>query len=90
MIVEFTRQALLSLTRRKLRTILTTFGIFVGIVTIVTMVALAAGVQREVTRNVEELGLDSIQVYPRVQETGLPRGPFLAPRHQISINPATN
>lgn len=82
MIVEFTRQALLSLTRRKLRTILTTFGIFVGIVTIVTMVALAAGVQREVTRNVEELGLDSIQVYPRVQETGLPRGPFLAPRQK--------
>jgi ABC-type lipoprotein release transport system permease subunit len=80
MIAELVRQAVRNLTRRKLRSVLTTFGIFVGIVTIVTMVALAAGVQREVGRNVEELGLDLVRVTPRTQDTGLPRSLFSAPR----------
>jgi ABC-type lipoprotein release transport system permease subunit len=87
MIGELVRQAVRNLMRRKLRTVLTTFGIFVGIVTIVTMVALAAGVQREIGRNVEELGLDLVRVTPRTQETGLPRGVFQAPR-QRPITPA--
>ncbi|MFN8532733.1 MAG: ABC transporter permease [Dehalococcoidia bacterium] len=80
MIGELSRQAMRNLSRRFLRTTLTTFGIFVGIVTIVTMVALAAGVQREVQRNVEDLGLDIVRVTPRTQDTGLPRGIFQAPR----------
>ena len=44
------------------------------------MVALAAGVQREVGPNVEQLGLDVVRVTPRTQDTGLPRGLFNAPR----------
>lgn len=87
MIGELVRQAFRNLTRRKLRTALTTFGIFVGIVTIVTMVALAAGVQREIERNIAELGLDLVRVTPRTQETGLPRGLFQAPR-TTPITPA--
>ncbi|GIW05835.1 MAG: permease [Dehalococcoidia bacterium] len=87
MIGELVRQAVRNLTRRTLRTVLTTFGIFVGIVTIVTMVALAAGVQREIGRNVAELGLDIVRVTPRTQETGLPRNVFQAPR-TTPITPA--
>src|SRR5439155_23533605 len=61
--------ALTNLGRRKLRTALTTLGIFVGILTIVTMVALATGVQEELTRQISGLGLETIRVTPSTSES---------------------
>lgn len=60
-----------NLGRRKLRTFLTSLGIFVGIVTIVTMVALADGVQEELTRQLEGLGLETIRVSPRTNDSAV-------------------
>ena len=58
-----------NLGRRKVRTFLTTFGIFVGIVTIVSMVSIAAGVQREIERTLGGLGLETVYVYPAANQT---------------------
>ncbi len=57
--------ALSNLTRRKVRSFLTIFGIFVGIVTVVTMTSLGVGVQRELERNIRAIGLETIFAFPR-------------------------
>jgi hypothetical protein len=47
---DVVKTALGNLTRHKARTALTTIGVIVGILTIVTMVSLGHGVQREMHR----------------------------------------
>jgi putative ABC transport system permease protein len=59
-----------NLGRRKIRTILTSAGVVVGILTIVTMVSLGVGVQQEIQRQFAVLGLENVFVRPRVAESG--------------------
>src|SRR3954462_7077986 len=61
------RTALQSLGRRKVRTVLTSIGVFVGILTIVTMVSLGVGIQKQVTDTIKQLGLETIFVSPEVR-----------------------
>ncbi|RRR68395.1 MAG: ABC transporter permease [Candidatus Viridilinea halotolerans] len=56
--------ALENLGRRKVRTVLTSTGVIVGILTIVTMVSLGVGVQREVRSQFAALGLENVFVRP--------------------------
>lgn len=56
--------ALENLGRRKVRTALTSTGVIVGILTIVTMVSLGVGVQREVRAQFAALGLENVFVRP--------------------------
>jgi ABC-type antimicrobial peptide transport system permease subunit len=65
---DITRTALSNLGRRKVRTVLTSTGVIVGILTIVTMVSLGVGVQREITRQFSVLGLENVFVRPRLAE----------------------
>ncbi len=58
--------ALSNLTRRKVRSFLTIFGIFVGIVTVVTMTSLGVGVQAELERNIRAVGLETVFASPQV------------------------
>jgi len=53
-----------NLGRRKVRTVLTSVGVIVGIMTIVTMVSLANGVRLQVKKQFEEIGLDRVTVRP--------------------------
>lgn len=64
---DILRTALENLGRRKVRTILTSTGVIVGILTIVTMVSLGVGVQREVRAQFAALGLENVFVNPGVQ-----------------------
>ncbi|EFO81225.1 hypothetical protein OSCT_0886 [Oscillochloris trichoides DG-6] len=57
--------ALENLGRRKVRTILTSTGVIVGILTIVTMVSLGVGVQSEVRAQFAALGLENLYVSPK-------------------------
>jgi ABC-type antimicrobial peptide transport system permease subunit len=57
--------ALSNLGRRKVRTALTSVGVIVGILTIVTMVSLGVGVQREISAQFAALGLENVFVQPR-------------------------
>ncbi|MEJ2209852.1 MAG: ABC transporter permease [Anaerolineae bacterium] len=61
--------ALHNLTRHKARTALTTVGVIVGILTIVTMVSLGNGVQSEMRRAFEGVGLETVRLYPDTEET---------------------
>lgn len=56
--------ALENLGRRKVRTVLTSTGVIVGILTIVTMVSLGVGVQTEVRAQFAALGLENVFVNP--------------------------
>ena len=62
------KTALSNLTRHKARTALTTVGVVVGILTIVTMVSLGVGVQREMTAAYRSIGLEALTLYPVTEE----------------------
>jgi ABC-type antimicrobial peptide transport system permease subunit len=66
-----------NLGRRKVRTALTSVGVVVGILTVVTMVSLVNGVQHQVNAQFEKIGLDRVLVKPKTSdsESGL-GGPF--------------
>jgi putative ABC transport system permease protein len=59
-----------NLTRHKARTALTTVGVVVGILTIVTMVSLGIGVQKEMRNAFGSVGLESLRLFPVTKEAG--------------------
>jgi putative ABC transport system permease protein len=76
-----------NLGRRKVRTVLTSIGVFVGIITIVTMVSLGIGIQKQVTDTIRELGLETIFVTPNIESQ--PSGafnPFARQRPEKPLN----
>ena len=60
-----TAMAWSNLGRRKVRTFLTSVGVIVGILTVVTMVSLVNGVQIQVKNQFEKIGLDRVVVRPQ-------------------------
>ena len=81
------KTALSNLTRHKVRTALTTVGVVVGILTIVTMVSLGIGVQREMLNSFSSIGLETLTLYPVTEESsGL--DPFGASRRSKLLSPA--
>jgi putative ABC transport system permease protein len=76
-----------NLGRRKVRTVLTSIGVFVGIITIVTMVSLGIGIQKQVTDTIKELGLETVFVTPNLESQ--PSGafnPFARQRPERPLN----
>ncbi len=65
------RTGLSNLGRRKVRTILTSIGVWVGILTIVTMVSSGIALQRQVTATIQQLGLETVFVQPEVARDAL-------------------
>jgi putative ABC transport system permease protein len=65
---DLTSTALSNLGRRKVRTVLTSIGVVVGILTIVTMVSLGIGVRREINKQFDAIGLERVFVQPREGE----------------------
>ena len=57
-----------NLGRHKVRTVLSSVGVMVGIVTIVTMVSLGIGVRKEMLSSFDTLGLETLRVYPVTEE----------------------
>lgn len=78
--------AVRNLSRRPVRNVLTAGGVLIGIVTLVAMVSFGVGVQREVQRNFETVGLENIIVQPRYAD---PDGfdPFAEPEPETPITP---
>ncbi len=64
------RSAFSNLSRHKVRTALTTIGVVVGILTIVTMVSLGYGVQQEMRNAFGSVGLETVRLYPVTEEAG--------------------
>ncbi len=81
------RTALENLGRRKVRTALTSTGVIVGIVTIVTMVSLGVGVQEEIRRQFAALGLENVFVRPGAQRDADFFTQFGTPQRSNPITP---
>ncbi|HYF62289.1 MAG TPA: ABC transporter permease [Herpetosiphonaceae bacterium] len=80
------RTSLSNLTRRKVRTSLTALGVTVGIFTIVVMLSLGVGVQNEIQKQFDAIGLENIIVEPEnVERTGATR--YLRPQREVPITP---
>ncbi len=79
--------AFFNLGRRAVRSGLTVFGVFVGIITIVTMLSVAVGVELQVQQNVEAVGLQTVFVSPPAAQPD-PLDPFADPRPTTPITPA--
>jgi ABC-type antimicrobial peptide transport system permease subunit len=80
------KTALSNLTRHKARTLLTTVGVIVGILTIVTMVSLGIGVQSEMKDAFDTVGLESLRLYPVTEEVG-GFDPFGQPQRIKTLTP---
>ncbi len=65
---DLSRTALSNLGRRKVRTVLTSIGVIVGILTIVTMVSLGIGVRLEINKQFKAIGLERVFIRPQQGE----------------------
>ncbi len=61
---EAFRMALLSMNAHRLRTVLTMLGIVIGVASVVCVVALGAGSQQKVLANINNLGTNTLEVFP--------------------------
>jgi ABC-type lipoprotein release transport system permease subunit len=83
---DLAKTALTNLGRRKVRTGLSAVGVTVGILTIVTMVSLGIGVQREVVQSFKSIGLETIDVRPVTEEQTV-FNQFAEPKRIVLITP---
>lgn len=83
---DIVRQALSNLRRRPVRNVLTAGGVLIGIVTLVAMVSFGVGVQREVQRNFESIGLENLFVRPIFDDPD-DFDPFAAPAPRAPLTP---
>ncbi|TEU19756.1 MAG: ABC transporter permease [Anaerolineales bacterium] len=65
------KTALSNLGRHTVRTALSSVGVMVGILTMVTMLSLGVGVQREMISNFQSLGLETLTLRPQYEERSL-------------------
>lgn len=73
---DLLRTAFSNLRRRPVRNILTSAGVVIGIITLVAMVSVGVGVQAEVNRNFEALGLENVFISPTFPEEDDAFDPF--------------
>ena len=84
---DLMRTAFDNLKRRPVRNILTAAGVLIGIVTLVAMVSFGVGVQNEVNRNFETLGLENVFVSPTFPEDEDAFDPFGIPQPEQPLTP---
>ncbi|NTU84691.1 MAG: ABC transporter permease [Chloroflexales bacterium] len=84
---DLLRTALENLGRRKVRTVLTSTGVIVGILTIVTMVSLGVGVQNEIRAQFAALGLENVFVRPGERQGDDFFNQFGTPQRSSPITP---
>ena len=73
---DLLRTAFGNLRRRPVRNILTSAGVVIGIITLVAMVSIGVGVQAEVNRNFQALGLENVFISPTFPEEDEAFDPF--------------
>ena len=81
--------ALGNLRRRPVRNILTSAGVVIGIITLVAMVSFGVGVQAEVNRNFQALGLENVFVSPTFPEEETNFDPFGFSEPSVPLTPET-
>lgn len=84
---DLLRTAFSNLRRRPVRNILTSAGVVVGIVTLVAMVSFGVGVQAEVNRNFQSLGLENVFISPTFPEEDDAFDPFGFVEPDVPLTP---
>ena len=84
---DLMRTAWDNLRRRPVRNILTASGVLIGIVTLVAMVSFGVGVQNEVNRNFEALGLENVFISPTFPEQADAFDPFGVAKPEQPLTP---
>ncbi len=64
MIMDFLRFAINNLVHRKMRSLLTIIGIFIGIAAVVSLISVGEGMKDEINRQFEAMGSDKLMVMP--------------------------
>ena len=86
---DLVRTAWDNLRRRPVRNILTASGVLIGIVTLVAMVSFGVGVQNEVNRNFQALGLENVFISPTFPEEDDAFDPFGVAKPEQPLTPDT-
>jgi len=86
---DLARTAWDNLRRRPVRNILTASGVLIGIVTLVAMVSFGVGVQNEVNRNFEALGLENVFISPTFPDEIDAFDPFGVAQPEQPLTPET-
>jgi ABC-type lipoprotein export system ATPase subunit/ABC-type lipoprotein release transport system permease subunit len=84
---DMARTAWENLLRRPVRNVLTAAGVLIGIVTLVAMVSFGVGVQQEVNRTFETLGLENVIISPTFPEEADSFDPFGAVEPEQPLTP---
>lgn len=74
MILNLIKTSGKSLTKNRLRSLLTSLGIIIGVSSVIVMVGIGEGSQQEIEQNIEALGTNLIMVIPGSSQTGGVRG----------------
>ncbi len=83
---DIAKTSLSNLSRHKVRTVLSTVGVTVGILTLVTMLSLGVGVQREITQAFQGAGLETVRIRP-VTEESTSFSLYAEPKRKVLITP---
>jgi ABC-type antimicrobial peptide transport system permease subunit len=83
---DLAKTSLSNLGRHRVRTALSAVGVTVGILTIVTMLSLGTGVQREIKRTFQTAGLETVRIRP-VTEERTAFDAFSEPKRTLLITP---
>lgn len=86
---DLVRTAWDNLRRRPVRNVLTASGVLIGIVTLVAMVSFGVGVQNEVNRIFEALGLENVFISPTFPEEDDSFDPFGVAEPEQPLTPET-
>jgi len=86
---DLVRTAWENLRRRPVRNVLTAAGVLIGIVTLVAMVSFGVGVQEEVNRNFQALGLENVFITPSFPEETDAFDPFGVAKPIQPLTPET-
>jgi ABC-type lipoprotein export system ATPase subunit len=86
---DLIRTAWDNLRRRPVRNVLTAAGVLIGIVTLVAMVSFGVGVQEEVNRNFQALGLENVFISPTFPEEEDAFDPFGVAEPEQPLTPET-
>ncbi len=74
MLTDLFKETIWAITGNKVRSGLTILGIVIGVASVITMVAIGQGSQKNIEEKIQSIGSNLIMVYPGSQSNGMVRG----------------
>ena len=77
-ILEYLKTALVALRLNKLRSVLTTLGIIIGVASVIVMSGIGSGASKQIENQISSLGTNQLTIFPGSANVGGRRGGFVA------------